>query len=120
MTYQRVIPRDLFNEANLLKCLGTLYLRLEELNLDGVELIHETDLVDHFMVEQDEDDGSTHCLNVALMVRGTELFISRPLNSRRPFPLLVWDPRVNDVVYIFTDEGRLTDAFIALLKEFGT
>lgn len=26
MTYRRVIPRDLFNEADLLKCLGRLYI----------------------------------------------------------------------------------------------
>lgn len=26
MTYQREIPRDLFNEANLLKCLGQISL----------------------------------------------------------------------------------------------
>lgn len=30
MTYLRVIPRDLFNEAKLLKCLGKLYLEAEK------------------------------------------------------------------------------------------
>ena len=29
MTYRRVIPRDLFNEGNLLKCLGKLYVQAE-------------------------------------------------------------------------------------------
>jgi hypothetical protein len=29
MGYTRVIPRDLFNEANLLKCIGGLYIALE-------------------------------------------------------------------------------------------
>ncbi len=29
MTYKRVIPRDLFNEANLLKCYGALWIALD-------------------------------------------------------------------------------------------
>ncbi len=33
--YARVIPRDLFNEANLLKCFGNLYLRLEVFEPSG-------------------------------------------------------------------------------------
>ena len=33
MSYPRVIPRDLFNEASLLKCYGQVYLKLEELGL---------------------------------------------------------------------------------------
>lgn len=28
--YERVVPRDLFNEANLLKCIGKLVLEIEE------------------------------------------------------------------------------------------
>ena len=41
--YNRVIPRDLFNEANLLKCMGQLYLCLEAANLKYVYLEHDGD-----------------------------------------------------------------------------
>jgi len=45
MSYTRVIPRDLFNEANLLKCYGQIYIEVERMSLPDprayVEIEHD-------------------------------------------------------------------------------
>ena len=110
MSYQRVIPRDLFNEGNLLKCLGQLYLELERLNLPDVTLAHDGEA---FEIEQDESDGSLSVANVAVIFQGERLGqLVRPLNSRAPFPL--WLRTDDDDRPLFDDSGRLDVA--ALLQ----
>lgn len=76
MNYARVIPRDLFNEANLLKCYGRLALE--------VDLEHDGGAFD---IQQDPASGALHVANVRLVVRGREVPLFRPLNSREPWPL---------------------------------
>lgn len=109
MTYQRVIPRDLFNDANLLKCLGQLYLELERLNIPGVELEHWPD-TRAFIIHQNEDDGSTYCRNVVLTVKNKHHYLTRPLNSRKSWPLYL------NEIPIFDNEGCLTEEFKAFVK----
>ncbi len=57
MAYLRVIPRDLFNEGNLLKCLGRIYINLESLPGISAELVETGG---PFHIEQNEDDGSIY------------------------------------------------------------
>lgn len=110
--YIRVIPRDLFNEANLLKCLGRLALLAER--APGV-------LVDHdggpFEVVQNDDDGSISVPSVDVRVAGVRLLLWRPLNAREPWPL--WaavdgDPGF-DPVPVFRDDGVFSPEFSALI-----
>lgn len=113
MSYRRVIPRDLFNEGNLLKCYGQLYLELEKLGLHEECLGHHAD-TDQFRVRQNEADGSLTIQNVILVVRGRQVHLSRPLNARTPYPL--W-ASIDDHEYrVFDDEGRFTDE----MREFLT
>ena len=113
MTYSRVIPRDLFNEANLLKCYGQLYLKLEQLNLPNVELEHEREN-ECFEVVQDQQDGSLWIANVLLRVRGLTFILFRPLNSREPWPLyLLLD---GEEIAVFTDSGEFTPEMLNFLK----
>jgi len=116
LVYTRVIPRDLFNEANLLKCLGLLaLLHLERLTPEGLEIDNDGLPVD---VEMDPSDGSLRGRNVrcaitklgAREIEGRDqVDLFRPLNSREPFPL--W-ARFDDAdVPVFDDGGDLTAEF---------
>jgi hypothetical protein len=113
MSYDRVIPRDLFNEAGLLKCYGQIYLELEKLNNADVTLV-EGDIGDGFRIEQDASDGSISLANVHLLVRGEFCTLSRPLNARSPYPLYLTTVE-DDVLTVFTDDGRFTDEMKAFL-----
>lgn len=85
MTYLREIPRDLFNEANLLKCLGKL--SLIALDRGRPEILQVSLRPGHFDVRQDEADGSIYCENVHIVIRERLFDHRRPLNSREPWPL---------------------------------
>ena len=116
MSYQRVIPRDLFNEANLLKCYGRLWILLEprlersvRFELDGEE----------FVIDQRASDGNLYIDNLRLWIRGQMYNLFRPLNSRDQWPLylsLGWD---EDDIRVFTDEGELSEEMLALLETHG-
>lgn len=111
MSYIRVIPRDLFNEANLLKCMGRTYINLETANLPHVELHHDGEAFD---IVQSEDDGSLSVANVLLRVRESYYSLSRPLNSREAWPLYL--TTANDVLSVFDDAGNFTDELIEFLR----
>ncbi len=109
--YARVIPRDLFNEANLLKCFGNLYLRLEVLSLPDVYLDHDDEL---FAIDQHEDSGAIYIKNVRLVVRGTHVHIERPLNSRYAWPLYLTTPD-DEEISVFDDDGNLSEEMMKFL-----
>lgn len=111
--YSRVIPRDLFNEANLLKCLGQVYLNLEQLNIEGVELVGDR-IEDGFDIVQDEADGSLSCHNVLLKVQNGYYEFRRPLNSREPWPLYMLGP-IEDTP-VFTNTGHFSDQMLIFLN----
>ncbi len=114
MSYRRVLPRDLFNEANLLKCWGQLWLLLEG---SAAEIAPEcTD--QPFEVEQNDGDGSIFLRNVQLKVRGHRVPIYRPLNSRAQWPLRALAPEGEedaDEVEVFTEHGTLSADFLKMI-----
>lgn len=129
MNYARVLPRDLFNEAKLLKCLGQLSLLIHDgLGIDpawALKLIHQ-DPVDSeeytgFIIEQNNDDGSIYCANLVLLSRGQVIRLYSPLNSKLPYPLQFFGhrrdggeyPTVDDAV--FNDNGTLSSEFRSFL-----
>lgn len=116
MTYLRVIPRDLFNEADLLKCLGRLWILLDglppghhagfgrcDLDYDGAP----------FHIEQDPADGSISVENLLFRINGNRWRLRRPLNSRAPWPL--YADRHDEEVSVFTESGELTAEFRVLI-----
>lgn len=117
MSYLRVIPRDLFNEGNLLKCYGQLYLNLERMGLED-RLDHECD-EDYFQVLQNED-GALSLDNVTLRVTlaesDDEARFYRPLNCRRPFPLYLHHWSNEDDIDVFNDDGTFTAEMISFLN----
>ncbi len=111
MTYKRVLPRDLFNEANLLKCLGQLTLLIEDNMLQGVLYHYDGDV---FRIEQSDADGSIRCTNIEFWLAGhAKINMVRPLNSRAPWPLLA---EIGDNVYeVFDANGKISAEFKRLV-----
>lgn len=112
MSYVREIPRDLFNEASLLKCLGQLCLKCER--LQGLSLPEGP--FQSFDIVQDPSDGSICARNLPLSAGGRQYLLARPLNSRRPWPLyaVLQDDDDFDPIAVFDDEGALTREFLSL------
>jgi hypothetical protein len=114
MSYMRVIPRDLFNEANLLKCYGQLVLQLEL----GT---HRATLSDESMGDaeafdiQADIDGRTTVANLPLVIGDVEWQLWRPLNSRELWPLYA-ESADGESVPVFTDGGNLSVEFQALIQ----
>ncbi len=109
--YRREIPRDLFNEANLLKCYGKVYLEIERLGLQDVKLDHDGQ---PFMVAQDQSSGDLTISNVRLMIRGQQCPLFRPLNSRHAWPLYAAMPD-GEEIEVFTGSGSFTPEMQSLL-----
>lgn len=118
MSYERVNPRDLFNEANLLKCYGKLFILLE--NHESHRMVFDDSEIQHYNVQQNEDDGSLTIENIHLNLkkyRNTEVTLFRPLNSRRSWPLIAIDHNnENNEVLVFNEDGELSEDFKNLLK----
>ena len=125
MTYQRVIPRDLFNEAKLLKCLGQLSLFI----LDGIDhsrwsvpehlrLTHYTDVTEGFLIEQDESDGSLSCSNVRLTMYIQEIRLSSPYNCKDAYPLQFAFHAGDEWIEgdVFNDDGNFSGEFQELIS----
>ena len=86
--YNRVIPRDLFNDGNLLTCYGHLYIALEQHGLQDC-MVYSDD--EAFNIHQDID-GNTFLTNVTLYtIHHEEIFIFRPINGRTQKSLLFID-----------------------------
>lgn len=120
MTYTRVIPRDLFNEANLLKCYGQIYIELERLPADSpAQLVEQFEQGEPFKVEQD-CNGCLSLSNVALFVRGDRCWLSRPLNSREPWPLWIEGTdklgELDDPFEVFDESGKFSPLMLAFIS----
>ena len=117
--YRRVIPRDLFNESDLLKCLGRLSLMILDEHPGtpaGLDLIH-TEAEGFFRIGQDPSDGSIQCHNLVLArADGMRADLKRNLNDREPWPLFLCDEN-DEEVPVFDGDGNLTPEFIAWAKE---
>lgn len=111
MAYLRVIPRDLFNEANLLKCLGRIYINLENMaRVENCVLVHDDEAFD---IDQNEATGGLFVRNVWLRAHGKDYYFERPLNSRREWPLYM--STEGDDIEVFGDEGQFSDEMVAFL-----
>lgn len=109
--YFREIPRDLFNEGNLLKCYGQIYLNLEKLHVNASLEIDENN---GFVIGQDQSDGSISLLNVKLIVRDEIIKLHRPLNSRKAFPLQAQISE-DEEISVFDEDGSFTREMLDFL-----
>lgn len=127
LNYTRIVPRDLFNESKLLKCLGQLALLIH----DGVDKngratpgsleVHH-DETDEFRIGQRQCSGDFYCDTVGFVVRDTRsgmprrlLDLRSSLNSREPYPLICTTK--NDEISVFNGDGTLSDNFLAYISD---
>lgn len=108
--YLRVIPRDLFNEAKLLKCLGNMYIQSERYS-KLIKMSHDNDA---FIILQNPSDGSIYCENVQISVNNEIKHFYTPLNSREAYPLFV--ELDEESIFVFDDSGNFSPEFLALLQ----
>lgn len=117
MTYKRVSPRDMFNEAKLLKCLGRLYLLYhEEMFYKEVTLTHNTEESERFLIELDENNNSLYCSNLYMRIDNKLCELSTAYNSRLHYPLEMKTPE-GEYIYVFDEEGELTEKAALLLRK---
>lgn len=111
--YQRVIPRDLFNEAKLLKCLGQFALKIHDRAFPaGIKAsIEETG--EPFEIAIDES-GHLSVENYPVRINGRRVRLKTIYNSKSSFPLLV---EYQDCDYtVFDDDGNFDEEFLALFS----
>lgn len=111
MSHSRVIPRDLFNEAKLLKCYGQLALAIHEGKIEGIAFEENED---PFEIILDGGNNGLFIGNLTLVatVNGLPIFIETAYNSREPYPLCT-----EDGIAVFTDEGEIAQEFRDYVKE---
>ncbi len=111
MSYLRVLPRDAFNEANFLKCIGKLTMALE----DGFHpfITYEYD-GEPFDLNQDIN-GCLCINNMSFYYKEHPLELKRPLNSLNSWPLYI--ETEEDSAAIFDENGNIiiTEAILRTL-----
>ncbi len=86
MEHFRVIPRDFFNEAKLLKCLGHFEICIMDHPLPGLEFeVHFEG--GPFVVRQNQSDATLYCENYRVFLAGEELKLYTIYNSKDAYPL---------------------------------
>ena len=86
MSYKRVLPRDLFNEAKLLKCIGKISLLIHDNKIKGLNLSYENN--EEFKILQNVSDGSLYIDNIDFSDnQGDRVEFSCGLNARNNWPL---------------------------------
>lgn len=113
--YNRVAPRDLFNESKLLKCMGKLVIHLE----NEFRLVPSNDDYKSFDVRLNQDNNTLHLINIRFIIEGKSFSLDSPsffipYNSKGNWPLKFhWDWEDHDVL---DSEGELDYEFKLLLK----
>lgn len=105
--YGRVIPRDLFNESKLLKCMGQLCLMIHE-NRIPVEMTADHD-GSPFQISL-LFDGSLTVTNVHVSIKGTRCTFKTTYNSKSNYPMFV--ALGYDEYPVFNDKGEFDEEFI--------
>jgi hypothetical protein len=116
VSYRRVLPRDLFNEAKLLKCLGQLALLVHDGKLPRGVRVRFSNPTGGFKITRDEGSGDLGCTNLTLCVgdRGVDLWSG--YNSRSPYPLEYDDGEEQGPV--FQDDGSPSPEFLGMIARW--
>lgn len=106
-SYTRVIPRDLFNEAKLLKCIGQLVLLIHDCKgPDGLTFDHDGEPFNIDLM----DEGYLTVTNIDFVLRGEGLLFIAQYNSKSAYPLYLYHGYCETLV--FKEDGSFTFEFI--------
>ncbi len=115
--YERVLPRDLFNEAKLLKCLGRLCLLIHN-ELCSLTMEHDDSVCRGFDIRQDAAEGSLYCSNLHFFTpKKRRILVYSFYNSHEEYPLGHTDDRTHEECEVFTPQGKLTEEFLAAIQD---
>jgi uncharacterized protein YkuJ len=107
--YIRVIPRDLFNESKLLKCIARLTLLVHDgNNLKAIRFEHD----DNPFIIGLMDEGSLTITNINFFIHDREVIFKTTYNAKSNYPLLCEYDYSEDIV--FNDDGTYSEDFIDL------
>jgi hypothetical protein len=110
--YQRIIPRDLFNEAKLLKCMGRLCLLIHD-DMTPVEM--SFDEVDKFEIGQLKSDGALTIANMHVYIKGKEFLFKAQYNNKHNYPFKL---EHDDADYqVFDENGNFDQEFLDFCKK---
>lgn len=119
-TYQRVLPRDAFNEGNLMTNIGRLWIALSQTHGHDACIVEED--LEEFRIMQNEATGGLVVANLTFTIDGVPHRLERPLNSRDRWPLMVSEKQDDDdfdPVSVFDDDGRLSLDMLRLIGADG-
>jgi len=113
-TYLRVIPRDLFNESKLLKCIGRLVLMIHDgYNING--LLKFTHDEQSFKIGL-HNEGYLQVSNIIFYIKDERVDFVTTYNSKASYPLAAYYKYCEYPV--FDEQGNYTDEFIEFCTEF--
>jgi len=108
--YTRIIPRDLFNESKLLKCIGQLCLLIHD-GMTPIEMNFHHD-GEPFIICQNPNDGNLYISNISIWINKTQVDFSAKYNSKAAYTL--WASLPFGDYEVFTDSGKFHKDFDTL------
>lgn len=113
--YTRVIPRDLFNEAKLLKCVGRLSLLVLDRMAPKGLTIDETGEPFRVVMLQ---EGALTIINYPISVHGIPHTFATPVNNRSNYPLDMQVGESDDyfTIRVFDESGNFEPEFLDYMK----
>lgn len=112
--YERVIPRDLFNEAKLLKSMGRLCLLILD-KKTPVEMESEHD-GKPFEIALTED-GNLTIRNLNIYINGQVYEFHTTYNSKDNYPLYMIDNEEYVEYEVFDDKGEFSKDFVEFCEK---
>ena len=110
INYQRVLPRDLFNESKLLEQIGRVCLAIHDGKLNKLEINHDGSEFDI----QLSNEGSLYISNLEFCSEDLPVTFSTTYNSRIKNPLLFFNRWTEEDRFVFEDSGEFTKYFLDL------
>lgn len=128
MSYERVLPRDAYNEANLLKCVARVCQWISDEFIPDMHFEHQTFCENReletpgFEIGSD-GSGEIFVMNLRFYLFGKKIEFWIPQNTRHPWPLkfhLVEDDDeplgYDNDGDVFNEEGEMSDEFREFIK----
>lgn len=110
-SYTRVIPRDFFNEAKLLNCMGFLQLKiLDQQTPPGIN-IEINGNGEPFKIELNEAFYGLYVINYQILVNDEPYIFLTRYNNKNKFPFFVVTED-DEEIEVFDEQRNFTEEFI--------